>query len=126
MPPWLQNIIVLASFITAIVLLRLGARNERWRRAWKALKQDRIGFVAGAVIGCYMLIGGLDLIKIYPTYSMLDWLLKDVVILRDEPTKASYSAPFARSTFALADPAPLAHPGRHFFGTTQIGKDTLV
>jgi peptide/nickel transport system permease protein len=53
-------------------------------------------------------------------------LAQDVAGLRDEPTKASYSAPLADQTYTFAKPLPLLHPGRHLFGTTQIGKDTFV
>jgi len=126
MAPWLQNLIVIASFALAGWLLRLGSANERWKRAWRMMKTDRLGLIAGAVILIYIFVGGLDLLKLSPSRSILDWALQDVAGLRDEPTKASYSSPFADRTFSLANPAPLALPGRHFLGTTQIGKDTLV
>ncbi len=126
MSPWIQNLIVLASFALVTFLLRLGARNERWHRAWKILKRDHVGMVAGAMIGLYLLIGGLDLLLLSPSKSVLDWILRDVVHLIDEPTKASYSEPLAKVTFSLDNPAPLAYPGRHLLGTTQLGKDTLV
>src|SRR5258707_205522 len=126
MAPWLQNLIVIASFALAGWLLRLGSRNDRWKRAWKLMKSDRLGLVAGGVIALYIVIGAADLLKLYPTRSILDWALREVADLQDEPTKASYSAPFADRTFSLANPAPLQLPGRHFLGTSQIGKDTLV
>lgn len=126
MAPWLQNLIVIASFVIAALLLRAGSRNERWQRAWKALRQDKIGLVAGVIIAFYLLVGGLDLLKLSPTRSVLDWALRDVAGLNDEPTKASYSAPFADRTFSISKPEPLTHPGRHLLGTTQIGKDTFV
>ncbi len=126
MLPWVQNILVIAAFAIAAWLLRRGSRNERWQRAWKFMKRDRLGLVAGAVICAYLLVGGLDLLKLSPSKSVFDWLARDVARLRDEPTKASYSAPFAERTFSLAKPEPLDLPGRHFLGTTQIGKDTFV
>ncbi|MEI9898493.1 MAG: ABC transporter permease [Chthoniobacter sp.] len=126
MPPWLQNILVLASFSVAAWLLKSGSRNERWQRAWKFMRGDYLGLLAGVVIAAYLFVGGLDLLKLSPTRSVFDWLVRDVAGLRDEPTKASYSAPFAARTYSLAKPEPLALPGRHFLGTTQIGKDTLI
>jgi len=126
MPPWLQNLLVFAAFVTAVGLLRSGSHNERWQRAWKMLKRDRLGLFAGVIIVVYLVIGGFDLLKISPSRSVFDWVMRDVAGLRDEPTKASYSAPFAERTFSLAKPIALELPGRHLLGTSQIGKDTFV
>jgi peptide/nickel transport system permease protein len=126
MPIWLQNILVVASFALAAWLLRLGARNERWQRAWRIMKVDRLGMIAGLVIIAYIFLGALDLLKLSPTSTVLDWGLINIVRIHDEPTKTSYSAPFADRTFSVSNPTPLTWPGRHFFGTTQIGKDTFT
>jgi peptide/nickel transport system permease protein len=126
MAPWLQNLLVFASFLAAFLLLRAGARNERWQRAWKVMKKDRLGLVAGGVILFYLLLGGLDLLRLSSSRSVLDWILRDVAQLMDEPTKASYSAPLASHTFSLSSAEPLKYPHRHLLGTTQLGKDTLV
>jgi peptide/nickel transport system permease protein len=90
------------------------------------MKTDLPGMAAGVVIAAYILIGAADLLKLSPTRTVLDFLLKDMIGLRDEPTRASYSAPFATHTFSLTKPEPLTYPGRHILGTTQIGKDTFV
>lgn len=126
MAPWLQNLLVFASFALAALLLYAGSRNERWQRAWKALRRDRLGLVTGGVIGFYLLIGALELLRLSPSKTVLDWVLIDVVSLQDEPTKASYSAPFAKTTFSISQSEPLMYPRRHLLGTTQIGKDTLI
>jgi len=126
MAPWLENLIVIVSLACAFGLLRLGSKNERWQRAWKFFKHDRIGIVAGIGIAIYLLVGTLDLLEISPSKSILDWVLGDAIGLRDEPTKSSYSAPFAKTTFDISNPAPLQFPGRHPMGTTQLGKDTFV
>jgi len=123
---WLQNTLVVAGFALTAWLLQRGSRNERWQRAWKIMKTDLPGMVAGVVIAVYLVLGAADLLKLSPTVSVLDWFLKDTIGLRDEPTKASYSAPFADRTFSITKPEPLQFPGRHILGTTQIGKDTLV
>jgi peptide/nickel transport system permease protein len=123
---WLQNILVVASFALAGWLLRRGARNERWQRAWKIMKTDVPGMIAGVVIVGYLILGVSDLLRLSPTKSVLDWVMHDVVRLQNEPTKASYSAPFADRTYSITKPEPLQFPGRHFLGTTQIGKDTFV
>lgn len=126
MPIWLQNILLIASFVLTAWLLRRGARNERWQRAWKIMKTDLPGMAAGVVIAGYIFLGAADLLKLSPTQSVLDLLLQDMIGLRDEPTKASYSPPFGDHTYSLNKPEPLKFPGRHLLGTTQIGKDTLV
>lgn len=126
MPIWLQNTLIIASFVLAAWLLRRGARNERWQRAWRIMKTDLPGMVAGVVIAAYLVIGAADLLKLSPTKSVLDLVLKDTIGLRDEPTKASYSAPFADRTYSLTKSEPLQFPRRHILGTTQIGKDTLI
>ena len=84
MPFWLQNLFVLGSLALAVTLLRVGSRNERWQRAWKAMKKDRLGLIAGAVIALYLLVGILDLLKLSPSLTCLDWLLLHVVGFQDE------------------------------------------
>jgi peptide/nickel transport system permease protein len=126
MPIWLLNILIVASFVLVGWLLRRGARNERWQRAWKIMKTDLPGMIAGVVIVGYLVLGASDLLKLSPTKSVLDWVMHDVVRLHDEPTKASYSAPFADRTYSITKPEPLKFPARHILGTTQIGKDTFV
>jgi len=121
-----QDVLVVVFFAAVIGLLLRGSRNERWQRAWKFMKGDRLGLAAGVLIIGYLIIGGLDLLQISPTTTVFDWLANDVVGLHDEPTKASYSAPFSTHTFSTAKPEPLQFPGRHFLGTTQIGKDTFI
>lgn len=123
---WLQNTLVIAGFVLTAWLLRRGARNERWQRAWRIMKTDLLGMAAGVVIVAYLVVGAADLLKLSPTQSVLDFVLKDLIGQRDEPTKASYSAPFAGRTFSLTKSEPLQFPRRHILGTTQIGKDTFV
>ena len=51
---WLtQDALVIGAFAFVSFLLRAGARNARWQRAWVRLKQDRTGLVAFASVDEY-------------------------------------------------------------------------
>ncbi len=119
---WVQNALVLLGFGLVAFLISRGSRNERWQRAWKRLKHDRLGIVSGAVIAIYLLIGALEMIQIpHPTsykISVLGWLTKDV------PQEKSYSAPMAKMSLSVTKPEPLQ--GWHLLGTDALGKDTFV
>jgi peptide/nickel transport system permease protein len=120
---WFQNVLVLGGFGLVAALIVAGSRNERWQRAFKRLRHDRLGVVAGCVIALYLFIGALDMIQLPigpgdSGTSILGWLTRNV------PGEKSYSAPLAKTTLSVANPEPLE--GRHLFGTDALGKDTLV
>ncbi len=120
---WLtQDALVLASFALVFFLLRAGARNERWQRAWVRLKKDRTGIIAFAVIAIYLGLGALELLQIPDatagSRSILDVLASGV---RSERT---YSAPLADELFGSMRNERLE--GRHLLGTDVLGKDVFV
>jgi peptide/nickel transport system permease protein len=119
---WIENLLVIAGFALVGWILMSGARNERWRRAWLRLRRDRIGIIAGCVIILYLLIGGLEMIRVPSgqggSSSILGLLLSRI------PGENGYSAPLANTTFSLADPQPLS--GWHLFGTDALGKDVFA
>jgi len=120
---WFQNVLVLGGFGLVAALIVAGSRNERWQRAFKRLRHDRIGIAAGIVIALYLFIGALDMIQLPigpgdSGTSILGWLTRGI------PGEKSYSAPLAETTLSVAKPEPLQ--GRHLFGTDALGKDTLV
>jgi peptide/nickel transport system permease protein len=120
---WFQNALVIGGFGLVAALIVAGSRNERWQRAFKRLRHDRIGVVSGLVIALYLFIGALDMIQLPigpgdSGASILGWLTRNV------PAEKSYSAPLAEATLSVAEPEPLN--GRHLFGTDALGKDTLV
>ena len=120
---WFQNILVVLGFGLVTGLVIAGSRNERWQRAFKRLRRDRLGIAAGVVIVIYLLIGALDMLRLPigagdAGTSILDWLTRNV------PGEKSYSAPLSRTTLSVANPEPLR--GWHLFGTDALGKDTLV
>ncbi|MES2568718.1 MAG: ABC transporter permease [Verrucomicrobiota bacterium] len=101
--------------------MALGSYNERWQRAWRSLRQDRTGLIAGSVILLYLFIGTLETVQ-FPyqdgRISVLGWMFRNVA------TETTYSAPLATTTLSTADPQPLK--GRHLLGTDALGKDTLL
>lgn len=119
---WVQNALVAFGFALVITLLKLGSRNERWQRAWRRLRKDRVGLVSGVLISLYLLIGALEMIQLPQqngsSTSVLGWMVQKI------PQEKSYSAPLARTTLSVAKPEPLK--GWHLLGTDALGKDTLV
>jgi peptide/nickel transport system permease protein len=120
---WFQNVLVIGGFALVAGLIVAGSRNERWERAFKRLRRDRIGIVSGLVIALYLFIGALDMVQLPigpggSGTSILGWLTHNI------PGEKSYSAPLATTTLSTAKPEPL--DGRHLFGTDALGKDTLV
>ncbi len=45
-----RMLLVVVGFALVFLLLRAGARNERWQRAWVRLKRDRTGLIALVVV----------------------------------------------------------------------------
>ncbi len=119
---FVQDAIVVLGFALVFTLLRLGFRNERWKRAWVRLRRDRVALVAGAVICIYLLAGALESIQ-FPTakggsISLLGLMLQGI------PEEKGYSAPLSSTTLSSAHPEPLR--GRHLMGTDALGRDTFV
>lgn len=119
---WFENLLVIAGFGLVAWVVRSGARSERWKRAWVRLRRDRVGMIAGYVIVLYLVIGGLEMIRV-PTgggtsNSILGLLLSRI------PAESEYSAPLAKTTFSIADPKPLH--GWHLLGTDALGKDVFA
>ncbi len=120
---WLtQNALVIGSFALVFFLLRAGARNERWQRAWVRLKCDRTGLIALGIICVYLLVGALEMLRVPngggPTRSIIDVLTASIA-----PEK-TYSAPLADEL--LASPLHEKTVGRHLLGTDVLGKDVFV
>lgn len=119
---WLtQDLLVVAGFAIVFSLLRAGARNERWQRAWVRMKRDRTGLIALGVITLYLVIGALEMIRIpngNTTRSILDIFFAGI------PKEKSYSAPLADSLLNSARHEKLL--GRHLLGTDVLGKDVFV
>jgi peptide/nickel transport system permease protein len=117
---WIQNLLIVGSFALAALLLALGSRNEQWQRAWRRLRRNRLGLVAGAFIGFYLLMGALEMLQLPDGHGGAESVLGFVT--SRVHSEQSYSAPFAKTL--MAKPRPLA--GFHLLGTDALGKDTLV
>ena len=120
---WLtQDALVIGAFALVFFLLRAGARNERWQRAWVRLKKDRTGMIAFVVVFIYLGLGALELLQIPDatagSRSILDVLTAGV------RTERTYSAPLADELFGSVRSEHL--DGRHLLGTDVLGKDVLV
>src|SRR5436190_16251456 len=91
---WLtQDLLIIGAFAFVYFLLRMGARNERWQRAWVRLKKDRIGMIAFVVILLYMAIGAMEMLQVPMkdggTRTLIDVFTDGI------PRERSYSAPLA-------------------------------
>jgi peptide/nickel transport system permease protein len=120
---WLaQDILLVGSLALVFFLLRAGARNERWQRAWRRLKRDRLGLIAFAVVALYLGVGAIETFKI-PTkdggiHSILDLFVSGI------PPEKSYSAPLADELLGSARHEKLN--SHHLLGTDVLGKDVFV
>ncbi len=120
---WVQNAVVLLGFGLVAFLIWTGSRNERWQRAFRQLRRDRIGIFSGIVIVLYLLIGALDMVRLPVGHSTQGTTLMDL-LTQHVPEEKSYSAPLATMTLSVLKPEPLA--GWHLLGTDTLGKDTAV
>ena len=119
---WIENLLVIAGFSLVGWIIVSGARNERWKRAWLRLRRDRVGMAAGFVILLYLVIGGLEMIRI-PAEGGRDTTILSF-LTSGIPSEHDYSSPFAKTSFSLSDPQPLR--GTHLLGTDALGKDVFV
>jgi len=120
---WLaQDILLIGGVALVVFLLRAGARNERWQRAWERLKKDRMGLLAFAVVLLYLGTGAIAMFQIPTsngsTHSILD------VFVGGIPAEDTYSAPLSDEILASIRHQKLL--GRHLLGTDVLGKDVLV
>ncbi|MEP6668176.1 MAG: ABC transporter permease [Chthoniobacter sp.] len=117
-----QDLLVIGSFALVFWLLRAGARNERWQRAFVRIKRDRTGLLALVVVLLYLTVGALECLQIPDegggTRSILDVLTSSV------KQERSYSAPFADAPLDAAQHGKLL--GKHLLGTDVLGKDVFV
>src|SRR5438874_545424 len=103
---WVQNTLIVFGFALVFGLIFLGSRNERWQRAFRHLRRDRLGIFAGIIIAVYLLIGALEMIQLPAgpggsAISVLDWMTRGIA------TEKSYSAPLADRALSIAKPEPL-------------------
>jgi peptide/nickel transport system permease protein len=118
----LQDLLIIAAFAAITLLLLAGTRNERWQRALRRFRRDRLGMVSLVVVLLYLGIGFLEMVQIPDGHggarSLLGWLTAGV------PAEKTFSAPLAKKLLNPAKVEPLN--GLHLLGTDALGKDVLV
>jgi peptide/nickel transport system permease protein len=131
MPPWIgqfldhwitRNLQVVGGFAIVFFLLRAGARNERWQRAWIRLKRDRTGMIALGVVALYLGLGALEMLQV-PSQTRGSVSILDL-FTRGIPSEKTYSAPLADQLYTSIKREPLN--GSHLLGTDVLGKDVFV
>jgi peptide/nickel transport system permease protein len=128
---WLSNGFVAALVLGGVALGLFIRRNPLWRDAAESLAKRRpiaLGvlalFVVVALLDSVTWVGGgqramsEDSVAAFKPRSVLDRVLAP-----ESLREKSYSAPLADREFYGG--APLAHPGRHLFGTDVLGRDVL-
>lgn len=117
-----QDVLVIGGFALVFFLLRIGAKNENWQRAWVRLKRDRAGLISLGVVCLYLFIGALETMRLPNaeggSHSILDLFVEHI------PREKTYSAPLADTI--LASPRHEKLHGRHLLGTDVLGKDVMV
>ena len=121
LPIWLPNLAVLFGALLVALLVWQGNRSERWAVAWRRLRGDRLGQVAGAIAALFLVVGALETV-VYPTDTGSRTVLQ--LLLSGIPQEKGYSAPLATHALSVSDPKPLLK--RHILGTDALGRDTLV
>ncbi len=154
MPWFVQNLIVAALLLGAVLLACTAAKREYWRLAGRELRARKGAMVSAAILSAYLLVALLDSVGwcsalrdetgavmrsqqgkvLYaPGRSVLDRLLAPL----ERRSEKTYSAPLADRLFAaettttpegrlLRERPELQHPRTHLLGTDRIGKDVLL
>lgn len=127
LPSWLSGDLLLVGGLGGITFLLVrAASSERWERALRRFRTDRLGLAALLVVCLYIFVGALETFRL-PTgefgaeKSLLDLIVQKI------PNERSYSAPLAHKLLndTSAEPAPL-NSNFHLLGTEQLGKDVFV
>ena len=120
----LQNILIFAGATLVVVACSLFWRSERWQRARLRFQKDLVGILSLAVIVLYALIGLMDSVELPARAGDGKRLTLIEYAFHLTPKERGYSAPGARTTFAINRPEPLK--GTHWLGTDVLGRDVLL
>ncbi len=120
---WVQNSLLAGVTLFFAILTFRFVRTERWKRAWKRLRRQKLALLSLAIIGIYLLAAILDCVALPSKNSARQMSLLDY-FFRGVPTEEGYSAPLARQVYMLNKTIPLH--GRHLLGTDLLGKDVFL
>jgi peptide/nickel transport system permease protein len=123
---WVSNGVVLLLVVGALWLGRTLGRSRFWRESAVELwRRRRLAIVA---VGVFVLValldsiawigGGGEGVAAYQPRTIVDRIFQP-----DTFKEASYSAPFANTSFYGGK--PLRHPGAHLLGTDILGRDVV-
>jgi peptide/nickel transport system permease protein len=123
---WVSNGVVLLLVLGALWLGHTLGRSRFWRESAVELwRRRRLAIVA---VGVFVLValldsiswigGGGDGVAAYQPRTIIDRIFQP-----DTFKEASYSAPFAKTSFYGGK--PLRHPGAHLLGTDILGRDVV-
>jgi peptide/nickel transport system permease protein len=123
---WISNIVVLLLVFGAVWLTRVVASSRFWREsAIELWRRRRAAIVVVAVFVFIALLdsiawigGGGDGVASYQPRTIVDRIFQP-----DTFKEASYSAPFANTSFYGGK--ALKHPGAHWLGTDILGRDVV-
>ena len=58
---WLtRNVITVLGFALLAWVVWSGSHHERWQRAWRRFRSDRVGIISLAIVALYLAIGALE------------------------------------------------------------------
>lgn len=125
---WISNLIVVLVILGAVQLFRVVRRDRFWRENVQQLWYRRP--IATVVLCLYVFIGLMDSVG-WESQARSDgqgaaFGFRSLVDRAYQPEafkEASYSAPFANTSFY--GKRPLKHPGAHILGTDLLGRDVL-
>ena len=121
---WLtRNCITVLGFALLGWVLWSGSHHERWQRAWRRFRADRVGMISLIVTGMFLLIGALEVIH-FPNGKGGSRSVIDLVFAGSVSSEKTYSEPMATHLLSSVDSTPLR--GRHLLGTDALGKDVFI
>ncbi len=120
----LQDLFIFVGFALFIGACSVFWRGERWQRARIRFRRDRLGIISLGIVCVYGAVGLMDSVAV--PWHVINGHHPTIIEygFRHVPQERGYSAPWARTTYAVNQPELLK--GRHWLGTDALGKDVLL
>ena len=120
----LQNTLVIAGAMLVMVMFVFFWRSERWQRARVRFQKDHVGIISLAVVILYGLVGLMESWQLSTRGTDGREMTLIEYAFQGTPKERGYSAPCAKTTYAILRPEPLE--GSHWFGTDVLGRDVFL